>query len=83
MLHLTPHYPPLDLHTLEGKDAEERREIMGEYIYKRADQMFGAQAASTIAGFLLEFSYEELEPLLTNPSILDNNIREAQGYLVG
>ena len=54
---------------------------MGECIYRRADQLCGSQEASKIAGILLEFSYQELEPLLTNPSTLDTNITEAHKML--
>ena len=71
----------LTLHLLQDIQPDERREIVGEYFYKRADQLYGSLEASKIAGILLEFSYQELEPLLTNPSTLDNNIRDAHKML--
>ena len=66
-----------EVNRLESLSNEDKRERIGEYIYNRAKDIFGDQAAARIAGMLLEFEFKDLQPLLTNHYNLDQNIRAA------
>jgi hypothetical protein len=61
---------------LDGKPLEEQKEIIGEFIYVRAQELY-PDKAEKIAGMMLEFDFKLLIPAITNATNLDKNINDA------
>jgi hypothetical protein len=75
-----PHSQGFDSRQLDGKSPEMQREVLGEFIYLVASRLFPTDAGK-ITGMLLEFSQEQLLPVLSSIPCLEKNIRDAHQLL--
>ena len=71
---------PFDLSLLNGRNDEDCKELVGSYIFFRAEKLYGNDDAGKIAGLILGFELQQLRSIICNIELVDRNIKGAYEY---